>query len=149
MERKPFSIRPMAVDDFSPVYKLGLRCYNVLDKPYNYWSLREVASHLEGNPDLCFVAESERRVVAFVMGDRQFEILKNTGHLEWIAVDEEFRRQGIASCLIREMEQVFRRLGKEQIVADISSENTVSRAMAQHSGFSKGISVTFFIKKLK
>lgn len=143
------TIRPMSVDDFAPVYKLGLRCYNVLDKPYNYWSIREVAAHLEGNPDLCYVAADDGNVVGFALGDRNFEILEKTGHLEWIAVSPEYRRQGIATRLIETIERVFREMGKEQMVTDISSQNAASRSLARKSGFSEGISVTFFVKKLR
>ena len=94
------TIRPMEVRDFAAVYELGLRSYEVTDKPYNYWSLREVADHLQSNPGLCFVADGDGRVVGFLLGDERFEILEDTAHLEWIAVDEEYRRRGIAQRLL-------------------------------------------------
>lgn len=143
------SIRPMNVDDFARVYKLGLKCYDIQDKPYNYWTLREVATHLEENPDLCIVAEDGDQIVGFVLGANRYEALENTGHLEWIAVAPECRRQGLASRLIETAEIVFRKLGKKQIVADISSENAASRGMARKTGFVEGISVTFFVKNLQ
>jgi ribosomal protein S18 acetylase RimI-like enzyme len=138
----------MNVDDFAAVYKLGLRCYKVLDKPYNYWSIREVAAHLEGNPGLCFIAEENGKVIGFALGDEKYEVLQNTGHLEWIAVAPEYRREGVATRLIDTIVKVYRQLGKAQVVADISSENEASRGVARRSGFSEGISVTFFVKKL-
>ena len=66
------TIRPMDVKDFVDVYHLGLRSYKLTDKPYNYWSIREVADHLEGNPRLCFVAVADERVVGFILGDESF-----------------------------------------------------------------------------
>ena len=56
-------IRPMKIEDLPAVYRLGTRCYHVHDKPYNYWSVREVADHVEGSPELCFVAEADGEVV--------------------------------------------------------------------------------------
>jgi ribosomal protein S18 acetylase RimI-like enzyme len=138
----------MRVADFGEVYELGLRCYDVLDKPYNYWSIREVADHLEGNPGLCFVAEADGRVVGFTLGDASFEILDDTGHLEWIAVAPEYRRQGVAVRLIEQIVDAFRELGKGRVVTDIASGNAASRAMAARTGFTEGISVTFFAKEL-
>jgi ribosomal protein S18 acetylase RimI-like enzyme len=139
----------MNVDDFTPVYKLGLRCYNVLDKPYNYWSIREVAAHLEGNPELCYVAEENGNVVGFVLGEESYQVLENTGHLEWIAVAPEYRRQGVATRLVEHIMRIYQGLGKEQVVTDISRDNAASRGMARKSGFTEGISVTFFVKTIR
>ncbi len=143
------TIRPMRVSDFSQVYELGLRCYNVREKPYNYWSISEVAAHLEGNPHLCYVAEADGQIVGFGLGEESYQILENTGHLEWIAVAPEYRRQGVATRLIQTLLRVYQELGKEQVVADISSENAASRGLARKLGLSEGISVTFFVKKLR
>lgn len=142
------TIRPMNVDDFAQVYKLGLRCYNVLDKPYNYWSIREVANHLEAYPHLCYVAEDNGQVVGFALGEKSYQILENAGHIEWVAVAPEYRRQGLATRLMETLVQVYRELGKKQVVGDISSDNPASRSMARKMGFREGISVTFFVKKL-
>ena len=142
------AIRPMSVDDLPQVYKLGLRCYDVRDKPYNYWSVKEVAHHVEENPDLCYVAEHDGQIVGFVLGEESYEVLEDTGHLEWIAVAPEHRGQGLASRLIETLVGIFRELGKARVVADISSENEASRGMARKLGFTEGISVTFFVKEL-
>lgn len=143
------AIRPMEVRDFAAVYELGLRSYKVTDKPYNYWSIREVADHLERNPSLCFVAEDDGRVVGFLLGDERFEILDDTAHLEWIAVDEAYRRQGLARRLLTEGVAAVERLGKRAVVADVASDNPYSRGLAAKLGFEEGISVTYFTKRLR
>lgn len=142
------TIRPMRVDDFALVYELGLRCYDVLDKPYNYWSIRELADHLERNPGLCFVAEADAVVVGFALADETFELIEDTGHLEWVAVVSEFRKRGVASRLITTVADSLRAAGKRHLVADIASDNPASRAMAARLGFTEGISVTYFQKDL-
>ena len=143
------AIRPMEVRDFAAVYELGLRSYKVTDKPYNYWSIREVADHLERNPGLCFVAEAEGRVVGFLLGDEEFEILDDTAHLEWIAVDEAYRRHGVAQRLLSEGVAAVERLGKRAVVADVASDNPYSRGLAAKLGFEEGLSVTYFTKRLR
>jgi len=142
------TIRPMDVKDFVDVYHLGLRSYKLTDKPYNYWSIREVADHLEGNPRLCFVAVADERVVGFILGDESFEILDDTAHLEWIAVDEQYRRHGIAQRLLGEAVAAVERLGKRAVVADIAADNPYSRGLAEKLGFEEGLSVTYFTKRL-
>lgn len=142
-------IRPMRVADFAQVYELGLASYDVLDKPYNYWSIREVADHLEGNPGLCYVAEADGAIVGFALADATFELIENTGHLEWIAIAPAFRRHGLATRLISVVSDALREAGKERVVADIASDNPASRAMAARAGFTEGISVTYFQKELR
>ena len=139
----------MDVQDFVEVYELGVRSYKVTDKPYNYWSIREVADHLEGNPGLSFVAVAEGQVVGFLLGDETFEILDDTAHVEWIAVDERYRRRGIAHRLLEAAVSAVERLGKQAVVADIASDNPYSRGLAEKLGFSEGLSVTYFTKRLR
>jgi ribosomal protein S18 acetylase RimI-like enzyme len=139
----------MEVRDFGQVYELGLRCYTVTDKPYNYWSLAEVADHLENSPGLCFVAEGEGRVVGFALGAETFEIIDDTAHLEWIAVAPEARRQGLATRLLETVVGAVTELGKARIVTDIASDNAYSRGLARKLGFEEGLSVTYFTKDLR
>ncbi len=113
------TIRSMTVEDFAQVYRLGQECYVVEDKPYNYWSIREVAHHLSAYPELCFVAEDAGRIVGFVLGEKSYEILESTGHLEWIAVAPEYRKHGLATRLIDTIVDVFQQLGRTQVVADV------------------------------
>ena len=143
------TIRPMEVRDFADVYELGRRSYKLTDKPYNYWSIREVADHLERNASLCFVAEADGRVVGFILGDEAFEIIEETTHLEWIAVDDQYRRQGIARRLLEMAVAASERMGKRAVVADIAADNPYSRGLAEKLGFTEGLSVTYFTKRLR
>jgi ribosomal protein S18 acetylase RimI-like enzyme len=142
------TIRPAQVEDLPAIYRLGLRCYDVRDKPYNYWSVREVADHLEQESALCFVAEEDGVVAGFVLGAETYEILKDTGHLEWIAVAPEHRRGGLAVRLIETFLDALRACGRKDVVADVSTANQASRGLFDRAGFSEGISVTFFVRPL-
>src|SRR6185503_14324720 len=139
----------MTVQDFAAVYQLGTRCYTVTDKPYNYWSVREVADHLQGCPRLCVVADVDGAVVGFGLGTDSFELIEDTAHLEWIAVAPEHRRKGLGVALLAELVRRATEMGRAHAVADISSENSYSRGMARKLGFVEGISVTYFAKDLR
>jgi ribosomal protein S18 acetylase RimI-like enzyme len=138
----------MQVEDLPAVYRLGERCYDVLEKPYNYWSVREVADHVETAPGLCFVAEAEGRVVGFALAAESYEILDDTGHLEWVAVAPEHRLEGVATRLIAAVVDALRDLGRTVVVADVSSANQASRRVFARAGFEEGIAVTFFTRRL-
>jgi ribosomal protein S18 acetylase RimI-like enzyme len=145
----PTIVRPMRVADFAAVYELGLRCYKVTDSPYNYWSIREVADHLETCPELCFVAEDEGKVVGLALGTDTFEIIEDTAHFEWLAVAPEYRRHGLATRLLETLIEVAERMGKARAVADIAADNPYSQGLARKLDFAEGISVTYFTKELE
>jgi ribosomal protein S18 acetylase RimI-like enzyme len=138
----------MTVRDFGAVYELGLRCYDVTDKPYNYWSIAEVADHLQNHPALCYVAEADGQVVGFVLGSDTFEIIEDTGHIEWVAVAPEARRQGLASRLLQTLVDEIAKMGRSSVVTDIAADNPYSRGLARKLGFSEGLTVTYFTKEL-
>jgi ribosomal protein S18 acetylase RimI-like enzyme len=142
------SIRRMELEDLPAVYRLGLRCWDVLDKPYNYWSIREVAEHLETEPGLSFVAVEDGAVIGFVLGADSYEILTDTAHLEWVAVTPEQRGDGLGTRLIAEFVEAVRALGRKEVVADVSSKNSTSRAVFERAGFHEGIEITFFTRRL-
>lgn len=142
------TIRPMELEDLPAVYRLGLRCYDVLDKPYNYWSIREVADHLETEPELSFVAVNGRELVGFVLGSESYEILADTAHLEWVAVAPEHRGDGLGARLIDAFVETLRTLGRREVVADVSSKNEGSRTVFRRAGFEEGIGITFFTRRL-
>ena len=139
----------MQVEDLPAVYRLGTRCYDLADKPYNYWSVSEVADHLERHPGLCFVADDDGAVVAFALAAPSYEVLENTGHLEWLAVAPEHRRAGLAVRLIDVVVDELRALGCQDVVADVSSENEASRLLFRRAGFDEGMSITFFTRSLR
>lgn len=142
------TIRPMAVEDLPAVYRLGLTCYDVADKPYNYWTVREVADHLEAEPGLSFVADAGGEIVGFALAADSYEVLENTGHLEWIAISPGRRGQGLATQLIDFVVAELGRRGRADVVADVSSENAASKRLFRRAGFEESISVTFFRRSL-
>jgi len=142
-------IRQAEVEDVAAVYRLGEACYDRTDKPYNYWTLREVADHLESAPGLCFVAETDDEVVGFALAAPSYEVLEETGHLEWIAVAPDQRRSGLATRLVDTVVEELKTLGRRDVVADVSSANEASRSLFRDAGFEEGISVTFFTRRLR
>jgi ribosomal-protein-alanine N-acetyltransferase len=143
------ALRQMEVEDLPAVYRLGTECYDLHDKPYNYWSVREVADHLESCPELCVVVEDDGRIVGFALAAPSYEILENTGHLEWVAVAPDRRGDGLAGRLIEAVVEELRARGCDEVVADVSSKNEASRAVFARAGFHEGISITFFTRSLR
>jgi ribosomal protein S18 acetylase RimI-like enzyme len=145
----PIEIRPMTPHDFGQVYELGCRSWSVADVPYNFWSMSEVADHLENHSEFSFVAVDGERVVGFVLGSEQYECAPDLAHLEWIAVDRAHRRQGIAARLVDTVLSAFRKCGRPRVMADVSSKNNASQETFRHLGFREELAVSFFVKDLE
>lgn len=80
-------------------------------------------------PNLCFVALEEEKVIGFVLGTkRKFPYLERgleptKGWINVIFVDEEHRRKGIGSTLLHSVEQQLIEMGAKTIVLGAYSPN--------------------------
>jgi ribosomal protein S18 acetylase RimI-like enzyme len=142
------TIRPMTAGDFSAVYQLGSRCFDRMTIPYNYWSIGNVAKHLETSADLCLVAEENGQVVGFLLCDETFETDEQTAYLEWLGVDAEHRRKGLGRRLTEAALARAAELGKARVVLEVAAPNTASRALFEELGFEEEVSVTYLAKRL-
>lgn len=142
------TIRPMTAGDFGAVYQLGSLYFDRTAIPYNYWSIGNVAKHLETSGDLCLVAEENGQIVGFLLCDENFEADEQTAYIEWLAVDSEHRRAGLGRRLAEEALARVAELGKTRVVLEVAAPNTASRALAEQLGFEEEVSVTYFAKQV-
>lgn len=142
------ALRSMTLDDVPAVYRLGAACYDCTAIPYVFWTLGEVAHHFESFPDLCVVAEADGAVVGFGLAAPSYELLVGTGHVEWIAVAPEQRREGLARRLVQTLLQALRARGCDTVVADVTGTNEPSRRLFARAGFAEGTTITFFRRRL-
>ena len=108
-------IRAFRRDDESEVIRLWQRCGLVV--PWNN-PKADIARKCADSPDLFFVAEVNGRLMASCMAGYD-------GHRGWIyylAVDDTYRRHGIAKQLVQYIEAVLVRLGCPKI--DLMVRNT-------------------------
>ena len=100
-----------------------------------------------------FVAEAEGEVVGFaICKDMEkekrgfvFPQAKETVYLLYLAVDEAFRGQGIASALINACEGLAREWGRTGILLDVSDENPALK-LYNRLGF-KRLGAQVFLRK--
>ena len=71
MKGKPkVTIRQMEIDDIPSLYHLGERVFTSEDLPilYRTWDPYEVTEYFSSDPEYCFIAETEGKVVGFLLG---------------------------------------------------------------------------------
>jgi ribosomal protein S18 acetylase RimI-like enzyme len=142
------AVRPMTLDDLPDVYRLGTACYDRSAIPYAFWTLAEVADHFANSPDLCFVGDSGGAVVGFGLGAPSYEILEDTGHVEWIAVAPDHRGGGLARRLVEALVHGLDARGCRVVVADVAGANEPSRRLFTSTGFDESSTITFFTRRL-
>ena len=124
------TLRPMVMADVDAVHALDVKCFSLpWPKRSYYFEVRDnQAAHN-------WVAEintgGETRIVGFIV----CWLLVEDIHIATIAVDQAFRRQGIASALLRLCFRQLAPLGAMRATLEVRVTNTAAQKMYRRFGF--------------
>lgn len=122
--------RIMDISDYEQVYDLWLSCagmgLNNLDD-----SKDGIQRFLNRNPDTCFVAQDEQKIVGVIIAGND----GRRGYIYHTAVAPECRHQGIATRLVNEAMSALKVLGINKTALVVFSKNTDGNAFWEKSGF--------------
>ena len=125
------NIRTMTIADYDAVYALWLSCkgmgLNNLDD-----SKEGIARFLERNPETCFVAESDGKVIGVILTGHD----GRRGYIYHTAVNPEFRRMGIASQLVDAALSALKQQGINKVALVVFDRNKDGNAFWEKLGFS-------------
>ena len=136
-------VRPFTIEDCPAVVFLWLRAelqvdFTGRDTP------EALASQLEDFFETYLVAEENSRIVGVVLGTHD----GRKGWISRLAVDPEYRRQGVAETLLHEVEQRWMNRGIHVFGALVMEDNLKSRALFEKLGYRCDRSVMYFRKKI-
>jgi ribosomal protein S18 acetylase RimI-like enzyme len=100
-------------------------------RPQGRDSFENIKNQIDNGKAIFLVAEANNAIVGCVLGT-------NDGRKGWInrlAVDPEIHRRRIASRLIKELEDIFNRLGLEVIACLIEKDNSISKDFFKGLGY--------------
>ncbi len=123
-------IRKMTLKDYEAVYGLWLSCkgmgLNSVDD-----SKEGIEKFLRRNPDTCFVAEYEDKIVGAVIAGSD----GRRGYIYHTVVSPEQRRQGIASKLVEAVISAMEEIGIAKVALVVFDRNADGNAFWEKSGF--------------
>ncbi len=128
-----------------------------LSQEYASWDSTPTEADIQGfyssEPDHFLVAELNRRIVGFVYGRESKnvpdEVLRRwratkVGSVEVLAVEEQYRRKGIATLLLNRLFTVFREKGIDTVTLSVPADEYGAKELYDKLGFeTRG----YFMKK--
>lgn len=123
-------IRKMKIEDYEAVYRLWLSCkgmgLNSVDD-----SREGIEKFLRRNPETCFVAEKDGKIVGVIMAGND----GRRGYIYHTAVSPEQRRQGIAQKLAGAVLAAFEKIGITKAALVVFERNAAGNAFWEKMGF--------------
>ena len=116
------TLQPTHIEELAEIEKL---CFS---RPWSYEALAEELS----NPlAVFFVAEHDGRAVGYA----GMHHILDEGYITNIAVHPDFRRQGFATALIRELDGYADQNDLARLTLEVRASNSVAIAIYRHAGF--------------
>ncbi len=124
------TIRKMLISDYEDVYALWMSCagmgLNNLDD-----SREGIDKFLKRNPDTCFVAVDNKKVVGVIMTGND----GRRGYVYHTSVHPDFRKQGIATKLVERAMNALEELGVNKVALVVFERNETGNAFWEKAGF--------------
>lgn len=138
------NIRLMEIGDFSACYDLWLRTpgmglNNIDDSPEG------IDRYLRRNPNTCFVAEEEGRIVGVILAGHD----GRRGHISHTTVDGAFQRRGIGWQLVEHVMAAMEREGIIKVNLVVFSHNEKGNAFWESLGFTVRTDLTYRNKSIR
>jgi ribosomal protein S18 acetylase RimI-like enzyme len=131
-------IRKMIADDYEAAYALWLNTPNMglnnLDD-----SRDGIAKYLARNPDTCFVAEKDGKMIGVILSGHD----GRRGHIYHAAVLEDEQRNGVGTELVNTVMSALEREGINKVALVAVAENDKGNAFWEKQGFTTRPDLTY------
>lgn len=122
-----FTLRSYSPEDFERLYAIDHVCY----EPAIAYSRRELRNYLRFPGAHSVIAEAETKVIGFCLSAHENE----WGYIITMDVLAEYRRQGIATALLREAERRLAAQGVREVALETATDNETAIAFWQKHGY--------------
>ncbi len=124
------TIRTMLKDDYDKVYDLWINTsgmgLNTIDD-----SREGIEKYLDRNPTTCFVAEDDGKIIGVIIAGHD----GRRGYIYHTAVQDNYRRKGIATKLLDVATKALNDLGIVKVALVVFGRNSGGNAFWENQGF--------------
>jgi ribosomal protein S18 acetylase RimI-like enzyme len=124
-----FRLRTYAPGDFESLYEIDQLCY----EPEIAYSRRELRNYMRFPGATCLVAEADGEIAGFCLASNE----EGAGYIITMDVLQKYRRHGIATALLAEMERKLIERGACAMWLETATDNEAAIAFWQKHGFLK------------
>jgi ribosomal-protein-alanine N-acetyltransferase len=133
--------RQYEAKDFERLFKLDQACF-APGIAYSKWSLRYYLN-LPGAD--CLVAQEGKELAGFILAEDNPPL----GHIITLDVADTFRRRGVGSALLREMEEHFAFRGVRAVLLETSVDNKSGIAFWEQHGYrTEAVVKKYYLRKI-
>ncbi len=135
-------IRRLTIADYTEITGLWSRA-GLPFKQDGRDSLSEIAVQMSANPDF-FVGAFEG---FHLVGTAVLSSDLRKGWINRLAVDPDYRRRGVAKCLVEESEKILRSHGLRVFCSLIDASNKASKTLFKECGYTEDKDISYFRKR--
>jgi len=122
-----FTLRDYKDEDFDTLIEIDQACY----EPGVAYSKRDMRAYLQFPSAECVLAETSREIVGFCISARQ----RARGYIVTIDVLEKYRKSGIGSALLCEVERRLAANGVREVGLETATDNESAIAFWKKHGY--------------
>jgi len=125
-------IETASIKQLDALHKIEEQCFD-----QEAFSKRQIAYLLTDYNTVALVAKADNGIAGFIIA--QVEVEENTefGHIITINVVPAFRKKGIGSKMMQEMEAILKQKGISECHLEVREDNSPALKLYQNSGYQK------------
>ena len=123
-------IRKMTIQDYEKVYELWMSCKNMGFNDIDD-SKEGISRFLERNPNTSFVAIENEKLIGIILGGHD----GRRGYIYHLAVNENYRKNGIGSELVKNCLDAFKQEKISKVALLVFKYNEVGNSFWEKQGF--------------
>lgn len=136
-------IRKMQISDYKSVYNLWMSCKGMGLNNVDY-SENGIILFLKRNPDTCFVAEADDKIVGAILTGND----GRRGYIYYTSVHPSYQKQGIGSALVKNSLEELKKAGISKVSLVVFKNNLAGNGFWEKQGFTVRSDLTYRNKSL-
>ncbi len=141
-------IRKLTINDIDALIKLLEQLWS--DKAINKNAVKDVIKNgLSSNCQIYICATDNEKLIGFcsltVKNNLWFEA--NSGDIDELVVDKEYRNQGVGKLLMNEIEKIAQDYGCQRLYLESASHRTIAHEFYEKLGFKKHTYSSYYFAK--